>query len=71
MTGEGAAVADPARLRAEVRRAVAGAVESCNAEGHPDPGQTYDSTRPCVDCAAAAVVDLFRGPVLQVGFVDR
>lgn len=64
-------MADLTRLRAEVRGAVAGVAAFCNDQGHEDPGQIYGSTRPCVDCAAAAVVALFRGPVLQVDFVDE
>lgn len=55
-----------ARLLPLVRAAIAGAADRCD---HGDPG--YDvggPPRTCVECAAAAVVELLAGPALQVTF---
>lgn len=57
------------RLRDVARDAIAGAVAGCD---HPDAGAPiYDPVRACAECSAAAVVALFRGPVLQVDFAEK
>lgn len=57
------------KLHAVVRDAIAGAIAGCD---HPDAGAPiYEPVRACAECSAAAVVALFRGPVLRVDFTDE